>query len=123
MPDILTLPPEWVAQLPQPPEPKKVPGDQPIRIPAELRTEAFRQGMTAVLGIVGGLAIGSWAVEHMFVEGLEDKERRTIMGAGAVALAAYGVVRLMKLDEQWLTVEGTLGKAQEWAQAQAGRTK
>jgi hypothetical protein len=106
------IPKEWIAQLPQPPE---APTRQaPAKPPQWMLDEHQRLALVAGMGILGGLAIGSWAFEHMFVEGLEDKERKSLIGFGALAVGAYGLVTLLDLDKRWLDVEGTAEKAQEF---------
>ena len=108
-----SLPAEW---LPNVPEPKPVKAPPPGSVPAWMRDQTFRYGVATTMGLIGGLTIARWAVGHMFVEGLEDKERKTLVGVGAVAVAAYGVVKFLQLDERWLDVQGTAAKAQEWVQ-------
>lgn len=96
--------------------------DKPVvykKPPSWLADESFRLGMTAVLGVVGGVAIGKWGFDHMFVEGLEAKERKTFIAVGAVAVTTYGVVKLFQLDDRWLDIEGTANKASEYITGKA----
>lgn len=95
--------------------------EQPIVLPPEMRGQQFRYAFGALLGLVGGVSIASWGSEHLFVEGLEAKERRTIIGIAGVGLAAYGIVKLMNLDEKWLDVAGTWEKAQQMAAQHMGK--
>lgn len=75
--------------------------------------ERNRTAAVAALGLVGGAAIAWWATEHMFVEGLEDKERRTLVGFGAAAVAVYAAFELFGLDKRWLDVQGAAEAVQE----------
>lgn len=87
--------------------------------PAWMTDESFRYGMAAALGVAGGVAIGKWAFDHLFVEGLEDKERKTLIVVGAVAALTFGTFKLFDLDEKYMTVEGTFEKAQEYITGKA----
>ena len=78
--------------------------EQPVLLPdlSELPPISTRSMQIAVaLGVIGGLAIGSWGVRHMFVEGMTDEERRNIlMYSGGVGLA-IGLVYFADLDKKW----------------------
>lgn len=106
------LPGISVPEAPDKPKPTSPP-------PAWMTDETFRYGMATAFGVVGGVAIGEWAFDHLFVEGLEDKERKTLLLVGAVAVLTFGTVKLLDLDEKYLTVEGTFDKASEYITGKA----
>lgn len=54
------------------------------------------------MGLIGGGVIGYWAIDHMFVEGLTDQERKGMMIAGVSAACLYVAERFGWLD--WITV-------------------
>lgn len=105
-----------MVSVPDVPEKKPVAKSKP---PAWLTDESFRYGLLTAMGVVGGVSIGKWAIDHMFVEGLEDKERKTLVVVGAVAVLVFGTAKLLDLDEKYLTVEGTFEKAQEYISGKA----
>lgn len=69
----------------------------------------------AVLGlsVIGGLFIGSWAYSHMFVEGMEEAERKKMLlyvgAAGIVGAAAW----IFDLDRKYWDVEAAASWADE----------
>lgn len=71
------------------------------------------------LGVIGGLAIGSWAVEHLFVEGTSDKERRGILIFSAVTIAGYAAANLLDVDRRWYSVDAWIEEADRAAGASA----
>ncbi len=81
--------------------------------------ERVRLGFLLACGLVGGAAIGNWAYQHLFVEGLTDKERRPIVfGLGSIVLV-YGVAKLLDADNRWwLTVGGMAEEAERRLAAQ-----
>lgn len=106
MPDF-AIPPEWLPTIP--PEP-------PVR-PKRAMTadeEQVRLALLVGMGVVGGAAVAWWGVEHMFVTGLEDKERRMMMLLGAGVAGVYGLFYLADLDKRWLNVEGAVEAASEY---------
>lgn len=103
------IPQEWLQVPAEPPRHKPTTSV----LPPELQDQRFRYGLAATLGIVGGLAVAKMALDHLFVHGLETKERRTMIGVASVAVASYGVVKMLELDERWLDVVGTYEKIRE----------
>ena len=61
------------------------------------------------MGVAGGAAIGYWGIDHMFVKGLTDEERKGMLVAGLSALCLYAAERLGWLD--WITVTSLSEKA------------
>lgn len=53
------------------------------------------------LGAIGGLALGRLGYEHMFVVGLTEKERRTMMGLAVGAGSVYIVATVFGIDRKW----------------------
>jgi hypothetical protein len=77
--------------------------------------EATPKNIFAVsAGIIGGAAIGKMAYEHLFVHGLEDKERNKLIGLGFGAVALFGAAYLLGIDEKWLTIEGPAEAVEKW---------
>lgn len=66
------------------------------------------------LGVVGGVTIMSWGVKHMFGDGLTPKERKNILIAMGVGVAAIAGSVLFKLDKEWWwSVEGAAARAEK----------
>lgn len=80
------------------------------------------------LGVIGGAAIGWMAVKHMFVEGMENKERRQLIGFAAAMGLTYGAAKIFDIDEKWWNAEKAAEAAEqayeEWQASQkASATK
>lgn len=106
----------WLPPVPSEPPPNR----KYAPPPAWLVDERNRLAFVTALGLVGGVSVAWWATEHMFVHGLEDKERRTMIGVGAAALAVYGAFELLGLDKRWLDVQGAVEAASErWPEVAA----
>jgi len=75
------------------------------------------------MGVLGGAALGWAAVQHMFVEGMEDKERRQLIGFAAGVGLTYAAAKLFDIDEKWWNAEKAAEAAEqaymEWQAAQA----
>ena len=75
------------------------------------------------MGVLGGAAIGWAAVQHMFVRGMEDKERRQLIGFAASVGLTYAAAKLFDIDEKWWNVEKAAEAAEqaydEWKAAEA----
>lgn len=56
------------------------------------------------LSIVGGLFVGSWAVKHLFGEGLTSEERKQMLAAGAIGLVTAGAMAL-DIDKKYWDAE------------------
>lgn len=66
------------------------------------------------LGVVGGVTIASWGVKHMFGEGLTAQERKNILYAMGVGVAAIAGSVLFKLDRAWWwSIEGAAARAEK----------
>lgn len=57
------------------------------------------------LGVIGGIGVGWGAVQHMFIRGMEDKERKTLMYFGAGLAGIYGIAKLFDIDEKYWNVD------------------
>ncbi len=66
--------------------------------------------MTLGLGVIGGAALGKAGFDHMFVHGMTDKERKTLVGVGLGSVAVFGAAYALGIDEEWLSVDGIAGK-------------
>lgn len=69
-----------------------------------------KQILLAAAGVVGGLTIGKWMVEHLFVEGLDPEERRNIILFGATTGTVFLVREILKNKFWWLTPEDAIEK-------------
>lgn len=63
--------------------------------------------LTVGLGVIGGLFIGKYAYEHLFVEGLTAEERKGMLLFAAGTAAIWGIGKLMEIPEyrpyrQWV---------------------
>jgi hypothetical protein len=56
------------------------------------------------LSIVGGLFIGSWAVKHLFSEGITPEEKKSMLAAGAIGLVMAGGLAL-DIDKKYWDAE------------------
>jgi hypothetical protein len=56
------------------------------------------------LAVVGGLFVGSWAVKHLFGEGITPEERKQMLAAGAIGLVTAGAMAL-DIDKRYWDVE------------------
>ncbi len=56
------------------------------------------------LAVVGGLFVGSWAVKHLWGEGLEPQERKQMLAAGAIGLVTAGAMAL-DIDKRYWDAE------------------
>jgi hypothetical protein len=66
--------------------------------------------------VLAGFMIAAEGVKHLFVEGLEDKERKGLLQLATIGLTAWGMSKLIDLDEHWyLTIEGVSKKLEEEA--------
>jgi len=63
--------------------------------------EDLRRYAVYGMGLVGGAAIASWGVKHLFVVGLSDAERRTLVGFGAGVAAVSALAYLLDIDRRW----------------------
>jgi len=74
------------------------------------------------MGVVGGAAIGWAAYQHMFVQGMEEKERRTLLQLTAVTVLTYAAAKLFDIDEKWWNAEKAAEAAEkayeEWQASQ-----
>ena len=98
----------------------------PSRTPAPLPTgpaydpvgDQNRKLILLGAGIIGGLFVGRWGYEHLFVEGLETGERRTMVGfaagVGVIAAAAW----ILGLDAKWWQLEPGAEALQAWLTGQ-----
>jgi len=64
-------------------------------------------------GVLGGMPIGAWAFKHMFVEGMENEQRRNMVVLGAGTGALLLLAHLFAIDFEWFTVEGAATKVLE----------
>lgn len=63
-------------------------------------------------GVIGGLAIGSAAYRHMFVEGMTAEERKPLLLGALGALAYLGIKMLVDVEHAWWTFEGLSSRAE-----------
>jgi len=56
------------------------------------------------LSVVGGLFVGSWAVKHLFSEGVTPEERHQMLAAGAIGLVMAGAAYL-DIDKKYWDAE------------------
>ncbi len=77
----------------------------------------YRMPFAIGLGVIGGLAIGSWAVGHLAVEGTTKEERKNLLLLSAVVLIGYGVPKLLEVDRRWVTIDAWLEEAQKASEA------
>lgn len=56
------------------------------------------------LAVVGGLFIGSWAVKHLWGEGLTQEERKQMLAAGAIGLVTAGAMAF-DIDKRYWDAE------------------
>ena len=57
------------------------------------------------LGILCGAIGAHMAVKALFVEGLDDKERRGMLKVSAAGIAMLGLWYLAEIDRRWLKTE------------------
>jgi hypothetical protein len=86
----------------------------PSPSPGEILTEQQKKLVLLAMGVLGGVAIGHAAVTHLFVVGMEDKERKKVLVAAAGSLVIYSLAKLFDIDERWWNIE----KTAEWAEQQ-----
>lgn len=105
-------------------------GAPPPSPPAGMPTldEQQRNLVLVAMGVIGGAAIGWAAYQHMFIRGMEDKERKNIIGLAAGFGLMYGAAKLFDIDEKWWNLEAAAEAAEkaydEWQASQkAGTTK
>jgi hypothetical protein len=56
------------------------------------------------LSIVGGLFVGSWAVKHLFGEGVTTEERKQMLAAGSIGLVMAGAA-YFDIDKKYWEAE------------------
>jgi hypothetical protein len=100
--------------VPAPPAPPSAPTakSKAIAVPP-VDAQLFAIGA----GVIAGVLIGKEAVKHLFVEGLEPKERRGMLIASAIGLYILGAKYVLDLDAKWYDVEAWLPSDEKPAQA------
>lgn len=63
-----------------------------------------RHALAYGLSIVGGLFVGSWAVKHLFGEGVTAEERKQMLAAGCIGLVMAGAAYL-DIDKKYWDAE------------------
>jgi hypothetical protein len=82
-------------------------------------TDDQRMAVIVGMGLIGGVFFAKVGLEHMFVEGLTDKERKGIFVAVASGLALWGLTKMVDLQEHWYLTADT---AAEKAAAEAAKS-
>lgn len=76
-------------------------------------SEQDRMMFIVGMGVVGGLAIGKMAYDHMFKVGLSPEERKTMLFMGGGALAVYALATLFDVDRKYWEVSAAVEAVQE----------
>lgn len=95
--------------VPRPPERNApIPSGPPRQMPVS------PQALAVGLGVIGGAACGYWAYDHLAREGTTDKERRSMLLWAVALVAGYAAVKLVELDEKFVTVTGAAKAAEKY---------
>lgn len=91
-PPVIQAGPSWGS-----PQKPKLPGvSGPLNVP-----KGMGMPMAIVFGVIGGAFFAKKAVDHMFIEGLEEKERKQILLWTASIVGGLGVWALVDLKRYW----------------------